>query len=34
MKRVLKKFHENEYEHCDVIVEIVMSLSGQVVVLD
>ncbi|KNB42336.1 beta-catenin-like protein 1 [Blastocystis sp. subtype 4] len=29
VKRVLKKFHENDYEYCDVIVEIVMSLRSQ-----
>lgn len=29
VKRVLKKFHENDYEYCDVIIEIVMSLRSQ-----
>ena len=34
VKRVLKKFHENDYEYCDVIIEIVMSLRSQVVMFE
>ena len=34
MKRVLKKFHENDYEYCDVILEILMGLRSQVTLLE
>ena len=34
MKRVLKKFHDDEYERCDVILEMLVGLNSKVIVFE